>query len=203
VKDYGQYCPIAHALGLVGERWSLLIVRELLHGPLRYSDLAEALPGIGTNILAARLRGLEACGVAANRRLPPPAASQADELTAYGQEPRGGTRALAPWGARSLGPPGETDLRPGWLAHALDVTVADGAPSGRIEFRVGDEVAGLVDGAVVPGPVDQPDAVVTADPDGVYRLLVDRSLDGVTTTGDRDALARLVGETPRAVAASS
>ena len=62
-KHYGQYCPVAHALELVGERWSLLVVRELLGGPKRYTDLAGALPGIGTNILANRLRDLEAAGV--------------------------------------------------------------------------------------------------------------------------------------------
>ena len=65
-KRYDQYCPVAHALELVGERWSLLVVRELLHGPKRYTDLAEHLPGIGTNILAARLRDLEACGIVAS-----------------------------------------------------------------------------------------------------------------------------------------
>ena len=74
-KSYSQYCPIAHALDLVGERWALLIVRELMNGPLRYTDLAARLPRIGTNILADRLRGLEAGGVVDKRQLPPPAAS--------------------------------------------------------------------------------------------------------------------------------
>ena len=71
-RCYEQYCPIAHALDLVGERWSLLVVRELMRGPKRYTDLADHLPGIGTNILAARLRDLEANGIVAKRRLPPP-----------------------------------------------------------------------------------------------------------------------------------
>ena len=62
-KRYDQYCPVAHALDLIGERWALLVVRELMHGPKRYTDLAGHLPGIGTNILASRLRDLEACGV--------------------------------------------------------------------------------------------------------------------------------------------
>ena len=70
MKRYDQYCPIAHALELVGERWSLLLVRELLHGPKRYTDLAASLPGIGTNILAQRLKDLEACGVVSKRKLP-------------------------------------------------------------------------------------------------------------------------------------
>jgi DNA-binding HxlR family transcriptional regulator len=76
VKSYNQYCPIAHALDVVGERWSLLIVRELIeHDQLRYSDLHTHLPGCGTNILAARLKELERSGVVRPRRLPPPAPS--------------------------------------------------------------------------------------------------------------------------------
>src|SRR4029077_1258037 len=71
-KKYEHYCPIAHALDVVGDRWALLVVRELMHGPKRYTDLAEGLPGIGTNILAARLRDLEASGILAKKTLPPP-----------------------------------------------------------------------------------------------------------------------------------
>ena len=102
-KKYDQYCPMAHALEMVGERWTLLVVRELLHGPKRYTDLADRLPGIGTNILAARLRDLEAGGVVAKRTLPPPAASKVYELTEYGVELKPVMRELARWGARSLG----------------------------------------------------------------------------------------------------
>ena len=151
-KSYEQYCPIAHALDLVGERWALLVVRELMHGPKRYTDLADHLPGIGTNILAARLRALEECGIVAKRRLPPPAASQVYELTEYGQSLRTVMRELALWGARSLGPPTAGDeLFPGWLENALDTILAPVAPSGRFEFRVGGEVASLVDGEVRAG----------------------------------------------------
>ena len=84
MKRYGQYCPIAHSLGLVGERWTLLVVRELLRGPKRYTDLADHLPGIGTNILAARLKELEAAGIVEKRKLPPPFASTVYELTPRG-----------------------------------------------------------------------------------------------------------------------
>ena len=83
-KRYDQYCPMAHALSLVGERWALLVVRELLKGPRRYTDLAAGLPGIGTNVLATRLRELEEAGVVQRRKLPPPAASTVYELTEYG-----------------------------------------------------------------------------------------------------------------------
>src|SRR6187397_1987477 len=96
-KNYEQYCPVAHALELVGERWSLLVVRELMRGPKRYTDLAESL-GIRTNILAARLRDLEACGVVTKRKLPPPAASRVYELTEYGHALKPVVRELALWG---------------------------------------------------------------------------------------------------------
>lgn len=103
-RSYNQYCPIAHALDLVGERWSLLIVRDLLLGPKRFSDLREGLPGIGTNILSDRLRGLEQGGVIARRVLPPPAASAVYELTEYGRALDGPIQTLAAWGGQSLGP---------------------------------------------------------------------------------------------------
>src|SRR5438046_2531431 len=160
-KHYEQYCPVAHALDLVGDRWALLVVRELMHGPKRYTDLVEHLPGIGTNILAARLRDLEAAGVVGKRTLPPPAASRVYELTEYGQALRPALRELALWGARSLGPPTAADeLFPGWLANAVEITLAPLVPVGRFEFRVGDEVASLVDGEARPGSIDQPDVVV-------------------------------------------
>src|SRR5215217_4794110 len=119
-KRFDQYCPIAHALSLVGERWALLVVRELLRGPRRYSDLAAGLPGIGTNVLATRLRELEAAGVVERRKLPPPAASTVYELTAYGAGLEEVIHALARWGARTLGlPRRDDDLDPGWGLNAF------------------------------------------------------------------------------------
>ncbi len=105
-KHYDQYCPMAHALSLVGERWSLLIVRELLRGPKRYTDLAGGLPGIGTNILASRLKDLEEGGIVEKRKLPPPAASTVYELTEYGRGPRGGALRAGPLG-RALARPAD------------------------------------------------------------------------------------------------
>lgn len=195
-KRYDHYCPVAHALDLVGERWALLVVRQLMHGPRRYTDLAEGLPGIGTNILAARLRDLEAGGVVTKRRLPPPAASRVYELTEYGRALRTVLRELALWGARSLGPPAEDDLFPGWLRNALDTVLAPIAPPGRFEFRVGDEVASLVDGEAIAGPIDQPDVVVEGGPVDVYHLFVDRRTDLVSVEGDADLLARLLDAAP-------
>jgi len=200
-KRYDQYCPVAHALDLVGERWALLVVRELMHGPKRYTDLAERLSGIGTNVLATRLRDLEACGVVARRTLPPPAASRVYELTDYGRDLRRAMRELAVWGARSLGPPtADAGLFEGWLANALDIVVAPIAPPGRFEFHVGGEVASLVDGEVLAGSVESPDVVVEASPEAIYYMFVDGSLDSVTVKGDRKLVAQLIEAASPAVA---
>ena len=199
-KRYAEYCPVAHALGLVGERWALLVVLELMRGTKRYTDLAENLRGIGTNILASRLRDLEAGGVVAKRTLPPPAASKVYELTDYGRELRPVIRELALWGARTLGPPTHEDaLFPGWLANALDTVLAPRAPLGRFEFRVGEEVSSLVDGEVLDGPVENPDVVVEGDPEGVYYMFIQRRLDCVGVEGDRGLLEELIAAAPAPV----
>src|SRR5215216_5136167 len=136
-RKFDQYCPMAHALSLVGERWSLLIVRELLHGPKRYTDLTNGLPGIGTNILASRLRDLEEIGVVRKRRLPPPAASTVYELTEYGRGLDEALYALARWGARSLGPPGPDDeLYPEWGVNAFPALFNAEAARGLTEAYV-------------------------------------------------------------------
>jgi len=191
-RCYGRYCPVSHALDLVGERWALLIVTELMHGPQRYSDLADAL-GVGTNILAARLRELEAGGIITKRRLPPPAASQVYELTEYGLQLKPVLHELAHWGARSLGPPGpEADLFPGWLENAVRIGLALAPPTGRYEFRIGDEVVSLADGGVVAGPLDEPDVVIEGDPSGFFHLLVDGDRSGLRFSGDEAAAERLL-----------
>jgi DNA-binding HxlR family transcriptional regulator len=196
-RRYEQYCPMAHALELVGDRWALLVIRELMHGPKRYTDLVDHLPGIGTNILAVRLRDLESNGVVTRRTLPPPAASKVYELTDYGRELRPAMRELALWGARSLGPPTVSDeLFEGWLANAMDIVIASRAPAGRFEFRCGPEIASLVDGEVVDGPIDDADVVVTGDPQGIYSLFVDRCLDQVEIQGDQHLLDTLLDAAP-------
>jgi DNA-binding HxlR family transcriptional regulator len=188
---------MAHALDLVGERWALLIVLELMRGPKRYSDLAESLHGIGTNILTARLRDLETHGIVSRRMLPPPAASRVYELTDYGRALRSALRELTLWGARSLGPPTETDeLFSGWLANALDCVLAPMAPAGRFEFHVGEEVAAMVDGEVLTTSIDNPDVIVTGDPEAIYHLFVDGRFDLVEIEGDRDLLEQLVAVAP-------
>ena len=192
-KRYDQYCAIAHALELVGERWSLLIVRELLTGPKRYTDLAGSLPRIGTNVLAARLKELEAGGILTKRRLPPPTPAQVYELTPYGESLRPVMRELALWGIRSLGAPEDDDeFAPGWLQGALDTVFAPMAPDGSFEFRVGDEVASLVDGQARADAAERPDVVVESDRKSFYYLFVERRWDGVTVHGDRELLERLL-----------
>lgn len=192
-KHYEQYCPVAHALELIGERWSLLIVRELLKGPKRYTDLAGALPRIGTNVLAARLKDLETWGVVGKRRLPPPTPVQVYELTPYGLALKPVLRELARWGLRSLPAPQDDDaLAPGWLPGALDTFFAPVAPDGSFEFRIGDEVASLADGEAAPGRAEDPDVTLEADPAAFYYLFVERRWDGVTVEGDRALLERLL-----------
>ena len=119
MRTYGDGCGIAHALDLVGERWALLVVRDLILGPKRFTDLRRGLPGIGTNILAARLKELERGGIVERRTLPPPAASAVYELTEYGRALEGPLLALGRWGAMSMGQREGRALRSEWLAVAL------------------------------------------------------------------------------------
>src|SRR4029453_18817214 len=143
---------------------------------------------------ATRLRDLETFGIVTRRRLPPPAASRVYELTEYGRGLKPAIRELALWGARSLGPPSdEDDLFPGWLSNAIDTVLAPIAPPGRFEFRVGDEVAGLIDGEAVNGRIEHPDVVVEGDPQAVYYMFTVGRLDQVTIHGDRELLQPLLG----------
>lgn len=197
-KSYRQYCPIAHALDVVGERWSLLIVRELLaYGPRRYSDLADHLGGCGTNILAARLKELERHGVVRKRRLPPPAASTVYELTEHGHGLRPVIHELAHWGLRTLHPPTAADeLRPGWLPGALRTAFPSSPTDACVEFRIGDERAAFVAGEVVDGPAEAPDVVLEGDADGLYHFVVDRDLDALTIHGPRTPVRELLTTLP-------
>ena len=202
-KRYDQYCPVAHALDLIGDRWSLMVVRELMRGPKRYTDLVSGLPGIGTNVLASRLRDLETHGILTRTMLAPPAASKVYELTDYGRDLEPVVHELGKWGARSLGPPSSgPPLFDGWLGNALNCALAPLAPAGRFEFRVGDEVASLIDGEVHDGSIDDPDVVVEADPDGIYWMFNQRNAEQVSVTGDHALLDRLLQATPRAVEAT-
>jgi DNA-binding HxlR family transcriptional regulator len=130
-RSYNQYCAVARALDIVGERWTLLVVRELLTGPKRFKDLLEGLPGIGTNLLAARLKDLEGYGVVHRTTLPPPAGSKVYELTELGSSLELVVAALGRWGLEFLGAPDqEDDLRPVWAVVAVRSAVKQEAARG-------------------------------------------------------------------------
>lgn len=118
-RSYGEACRFAYALDLVGERWALLIVRELLLGPKRFTDLRAGLPHASPNILSERLRELEQAGVVHRRKLPPPAASQVYELTEWGAELEPIVTKLGAWGARSPVPPEHREIGPDSIVLAL------------------------------------------------------------------------------------
>lgn len=167
-RSYDQYCTVARALDVVGERWTLLLVRELLTGPKRFKDLLEGLPGIGTNLLTGRLKALEEDGVLRRAILPPPAGSKVYELTGLGRSLEPVVVELSRWGSGLLGAPrGEDDLRPAWAAVALrsvfDVEAARG-PKETYEFRIAGEVFHVrVEGGGAEarqGPASDPDLVV-------------------------------------------
>ncbi|HEX2414775.1 MAG TPA: helix-turn-helix domain-containing protein [Thermoleophilaceae bacterium] len=133
-RSYRQTCGVARALDLLGERWTLLVVRELLLGPKRFGTLQAALPGISTNLLSARLRSLVAAGVAEPVRLPPPAAVSAYALTERGEALRPAVEALAVWGFELLDPVAEREQgllsRGAWLASTLAAAAASDAAAG-------------------------------------------------------------------------
>lgn len=170
-RSYNEYCPLARALDVLGERWTLLVLRELLPGQKRYSDLLEGLPGIGPNVLAARLKDLQAAGVVRRVKLPPPAGSTVYELTEVGRDLEPGLLELARWGRSLLGPIKDTDsYRLGWLLTGMRVAFQPDAARGvhdTYEFRVEGEVfhVRVDDGAidVRHGAAADPDVVITSD----------------------------------------
>jgi DNA-binding HxlR family transcriptional regulator len=180
VKRYGQRCPLARALDIVGERWSLLVVRELNLGPRRYSDLLDGLPGIPTNLLATRLKNLQAAGIITKRTLPPPTVVTVYELTEAGTALRGVLHELGRWGRRYGAAPSDVDtVRPSWvLLSAAGRPTA--LPSGRTcELRVGAEFFNLSAGeyglSVRGGPAHAADATVTLSAETLYRLMAGRT----------------------------
>ena len=147
-RTYGQFCAAARALDVVGERWTLLVVRELLLGPRRFTDLLAALPGLGTSLLASRLKQLEAAGVIRREQLPPPAGSWVYQITDAGLGVGLVVKALADWGARLLDTPGpEETVRADWLALHLAVSAPAEAVAGvreTYQVHIGDEVLHIV-----------------------------------------------------------
>jgi len=167
---YGQRCGVARALDIVGERWTLLLVRELMIGPRRFKDILGGLPGIGTNLLTDRLKDLEQAGVVARRVLPPPAGSTVYELTELGRGLEPVVFALGWWGRQFMAQsiPGEVS-KPGWFMVGLRGTFRpDRAPvAARYDLRIDGEmyVLDIEDGRlqVGPGPATSADLTLTTD----------------------------------------
>lgn len=163
---YEDACAAAHALDLVGERWALLVVRELVFGPKRFSDLRKGLPGISANVLAQRLEGLEAAGVLRRRKLAPPAAAQVYELTEWGRESEPIFQALGRWAARSPAHDPTLPLSAASLLLSFRTMLDPGRAEGieaRVGFRLGDEtfLGHLAGGRleIVAGPLDGADTI--------------------------------------------
>lgn len=203
---YQQYCALARALDVAGDRWTLLIVRELRPGPRRFTDLVDGLPGISRKLLVERLRDLERDGVVARRQLPPPVARQVYELTADGRELAIAIGPLAAWGAKRLGErrPGES-FRTRWtgvgLALLADVEAAKGVRE-TYQFLAGDSAFHLIvdDGSVDvrDGHAEDPAVVVTTDEETWAQIasgtITARSAarEGrLVSAGDRKAVKRL------------
>ncbi|WP_283136422.1 winged helix-turn-helix transcriptional regulator [Rhizohabitans arisaemae] len=180
MRSYNQYCSMARALDLVGDRWTLLIVRELLtQGPCRFSDLRRGLPGIASNLLAERLREMESAGLIIRREEPPPVAATLIGLTGRGQDLGSVVRELTRWGAPLMtAPSADDEFRVHWFSLPLRHLCRDGSPDEpAVVVRLGD----LYDGCDViadHGRVDvrpcsterQPDATVTAPPQVLVAL---------------------------------
>ncbi|KQT42035.1 transcriptional regulator [Aureimonas sp. Leaf454] len=201
-RRYDDACAAAHALDLLGERWALLVVRELMTGPKRFGDLRRDLPGISANVLTQRLAGLEEEGILVRRRLPPPADVPVYELTQWGLEAEPIFQALGRWAARS---PSHDPTRPFSAASLvlsmrtmLDAGRATGLDA-RIGFRLGREtfLARLVDGAIeiAAGPLDGADLVLTGPP-----AVVAAALYGSVPLRDLEAAGELRLEGDRALA---
>ncbi len=166
-RSYDQYCSAARALDAVGDRWTLLIVRELLAGPRRYTDLHADLPGVSTDVLAGRLRDMERDGLATRRRLPPPGAAYVYELTSRGRELLPVLQALGRWGEGELGERRPTDaVRAHWFALPL-LRALDGEGLLEVHLDEGDFhlYVGAEDGPVHgAGPAPrEPDARLALD----------------------------------------
>ncbi|MFI5101529.1 MAG: winged helix-turn-helix transcriptional regulator [Actinomycetes bacterium] len=208
-RSYDQLCGIATALDVVGDRWSALVVRDLLLGPLRFGDLADGLPGIGTNTLAARLRHLERAGVVRRRLLPLPERGTVYELTPYGRELEPVLMALGRWGTKSMGRlPVEVTTRSRWLVAAMLAFHDDARRVARPttwELRLDDgpftvhaERAVLTVAAGAP-PAGTADLVVTTSDSELHRLLTNRVAPAdavaggdVVLDGDDSALPALL-----------
>src|SRR5436190_18105720 len=217
MRSYDEYCAMAKSLDLVGDRWTLLIVRELaLRGACRYTDLRNGLPGIASNLLAERLRELERAGVIAREDAPPPIATTLFRLTPRGEQLRPVLEGLTLWGLPLMTEQKPADaVRSHWLASALELFLTDRQPDASpvtVELQTGDQpiVIETRDGAIQArlGPADGADATLTGPPKPICGLLLgllqpaDAKANGVAYEGDPTILDRIGPQTTPTVAAT-
>ena len=210
MRSYDEYCAVAKSLDVVGDRWTLLIVRELaLRGACRYTDLRNGLPGIASNLLAERLRELEQAGVVAREDAPPPIATTLYRLTPRGEELEPVLDGLFEWGLPLMSEQKPDDaVRSHWLAGALEVMLTDrqpDAPPVTVELRTGDQpiVIETRDGTIRIrlGPADSADATLTGPPKPIMGLLLgrlqlaDAKANGLDCEGDPSILDRIRAQT--------
>jgi DNA-binding HxlR family transcriptional regulator/putative sterol carrier protein len=206
-RTYHDGCAAAHALNLLGERWALLVVRELMLGPKRFADLRRSLPGISANVLTQRLEELEASGVLRRRALPPPASVQVYELSPWGYELEPVFRLLGRWGARSPELPHEWPVSVTSTILSMR-TMFDPARAGdlrlSLDLRLGPErfrvavAEGRLDAE--RGEAERPDVTLATDPDTLVGLLYGGAdVEAAVATGtarlegDAEALRRFLG----------
>jgi DNA-binding HxlR family transcriptional regulator len=198
-RNYGQACSLAGALDRIGERWSLLIVRELLLGPLRFSDLDRAVGGAPTDVLTKRLRDLESDGIVARRELDPPASGVAYELTELGRGLERPLFELARWGLNFFQIDDVDEIEASWLPNSLrvilqpppGVTISVQLRSAGNSFRLRVE-----DGWITAerGELADPDLLLAGDPRAIIAALVigePGEGEEATIEGDPKALAEL------------
>ncbi len=218
MRSYDEYCALAKSLDVVGDRWTLLIVRELeLRGACRYTDLRNGLPGIATNLLADRLRQLEQEGIVVREEAPPPIATTLFRLTPRGVELRPVLESLVRWGMPLMAADNAGDaVRSHWLAWAIELILIDREPEAApvmVELHTGEQpiVLETRDGKLVTrlGPVGESgaDATITGQPRPLMGLLLgiltlrDAKAAGITYAGDPAILDR-IGADPALVAAA-
>ena len=209
-RSYDDGCAAAHALDLVGERWALLVVRELLLGPKRFTDLRAGLPGTSPNVLAQRLRELEGAGIVRRRKLPPPAASRIYELTEWGKDLEPVIISLGRWGVRSPSKPRDAELSVDSLILSFR-TMFDPQRAGGLEasyeLRLGEESfrAEVAEShfEIERGVADRPDATVETDAGTLAALVYEgRGLaealrsGEVRIEGDRELVERFLSLFP-------
>jgi DNA-binding HxlR family transcriptional regulator len=206
MRSYGQYCSVAKALDVVGDRWTLLIIRELLlRGACRYTDLKHGLPGIATNLLSDRLRDLESAGLIRREEAPPPVATALFTLTEEGAELEPVIRAVGRWGLRYMVDAVEGDeFRSQWFDIPVSFFLTDRDPAGppvSIELRTAsDPLVVEVSGGSVrtrPGTAAAPDLVLSGEPRMILGLfwgkvtVAEATALGLEVTGDESVLQRV------------